>query len=139
MVVFDAGLVVVVMGGELNGGELAHGAPISEGELCGNGNVVLKLFELGSTVAFPEVPVAVECGTDVDMAVLVVSALGKMKVELQFDVDGIGGKEVVVVVCVREYVEKVKALSPLLRALGQRAVSGVSDLWQKLLRLAQCM
>ena len=40
------------------------------------------------------------CGADVEVAMLVVAAMGWVWVEVEFDVNGIGGEEVVVVVSV---------------------------------------
>ena len=38
------------------------------------------------------------CGANVEVAVLVVAALGLVGIEVELDVDGIGGEEVVVAV-----------------------------------------
>ena len=51
------------------------------------------------------------------MAMLVVTALGGNGVEMEFDVDGILGKKVVVVVGIGKDVELSETVSPLLRSM----------------------
>ena len=51
------------------------------------------------------------------MAMLVVTALGGNGVEVEFDVDGILGKKVVVVVGIGKDVELSETVSPLLRSM----------------------
>ena len=58
------------------------------------------------------------CGADVEVAMLVVAAMGWVRVEVEFDVDRIGREEVVVVVSVGKNVELAETISPLLRSMG---------------------
>ena len=58
------------------------------------------------------------CRADVKVAVLVVAALWGSGVEIQFDINCIGGEKIVVVVRVRLDVEVLKSLAPLLGSLG---------------------
>ena len=51
------------------------------------------------------------------MAMLVVTTLGGNGVEVEFDVDGILGKKVVVVIGMGENVELAETISPLLRSM----------------------
>ena len=55
---------------------------------------------------------------DVKVAMLVVAALGGGSVEVEFDIDCIGGEKIVVMISVRLDVEVLKSLAPLLGALG---------------------
>ena len=47
-----------------------------------------------------------------------VAALWCDGVEVEFDIDGIGGQEVVVVVGMGKHMEVLEAMAPLLRSLG---------------------
>ena len=60
----------------------------------------MKLFEFGTTIVF-SVGDANGCGANVEMAMLVVTTVRFMDVELELDVDRVGGEKVVVVVSVR--------------------------------------
>ena len=40
------------------------------------------------------------CGANIEVAMLMVAALRLVRIEVELDVNGIGGEEVVVVVCV---------------------------------------
>ena len=53
-------------------------------------------------------------GAHIVVAVLVVTTLWSDGVEVEFDVNWVGGEEVVVVVSVRQNLEVSQALSPLL-------------------------
>ena len=57
------------------------------------------------------------CGADVEVAMLVVTAMWWNGVEVEFDVNGILGKKVVVVVGMGKNVELAEAVSPLLRSM----------------------
>ena len=86
---FDPGPVVVVMGGELNRGEVVHvamGVPVAQGEFRGDWDIVLKLLELGAAVVF-SVWYANGGGTHVIVAMLMVASLWCDGVEVEFDVD----------------------------------------------------
>ena len=86
---FDPGLVVVVMGRELNRGEVVHvamGVPVAQGEFCGDWDIVLKLLELGTAVVF-SVWDANGGGTHIVVAMLMVASLWCECVEVEFDVD----------------------------------------------------
>ena len=52
------------------------------------------------------------------MTMLVVTTLGGNGVEVEFDVDGILGKKVVVVIGMGEYVELAETISPLSMCCG---------------------
>ena len=77
--------------------------PITQRELGGDWNVVLQLFEFGSTVVFP-VWDANACGADIEVTMLVIASLRCNWVEVEFDIDSVGGEEVVIMVCVGLYV-----------------------------------
>ena len=79
---------------------------------------MLKLFKLGGSSIIFSMWNASSCGANVEMAMLVVASMWWLEVEVEFDIDRIGGEEVVVMVSVRQHMELAKALSPLLRALG---------------------
>ena len=105
MMFLDPGLVVGLMRRELNGSETVDvvvRVPITQGELGGDWNV-LKLFEFGPTVVFP-VGDANACGADIEVAMLVIASLRCNWVEVEFDIDSVGGEEVVIMVCVGLYV-----------------------------------
>ena len=57
----------------------------------------MKLFEFGAAIMFA-VGDADSCGANVEVAVLMVAALGLVGIEVELDVDGIRREEVVVVV-----------------------------------------
>ena len=57
------------------------------------------------------------CGADVEVAMLVVTAMWWNGVEVEFDVNGILGKKVVVVVGMWKNVELAEAVAPLLRSV----------------------
>ena len=57
-------------------------------------------------------------GADVEVAMLVVASLGGGSVEVEFDIDCVGGEKIVVMIGVRLDVEVLKSLAPLLGALG---------------------
>ena len=79
------GLVISVMGGKLDGGAvLVNGVvsvPVTEREFGRNGDVLLKLLELGSSVAL-SVWDANGGGADVEVAMLMVAALRLLDVEI---------------------------------------------------------
>ena len=54
------------------------------------------------------------CGANIEVAMLVVAALGLVGIEVELDVNGIWGKEVVVVVCVGQNVKLTETVAPLL-------------------------
>ena len=56
--------------------------------------------------------------TDVKVATLVVAVLGGGSVEVEFDIDCVGGEKIAVMISVRLDVEVLKSLAPLLGALG---------------------
>ena len=89
MVFFDPRLVVVVVGRELNRGEVvrvAVGVPVAQGEFSGDWDVVLKLLELGTAVVF-EVWYADGGGAHIIVAMLMVAPLWCDGVEVEFDVN----------------------------------------------------
>ena len=57
------------------------------------------------------------CGADVEVAMLVVTAMWWNGVEVEFDVDGILGKKVVVVVGIGKDVDLPETVSPLLGSM----------------------
>ena len=57
------------------------------------------MFEFGTAVVFA-VGNANGCGAHIEVAMLMVAALRLVRIEVELDVNGIGGEEVVVVVCV---------------------------------------
>ena len=57
------------------------------------------------------------CRADVEVATLVVTAMWGNGAEVEFDVDGILGKKVVVVIGMGENVELAETISPLLRSM----------------------
>ena len=57
------------------------------------------------------------CGADVKVAMLVVTAMWWNGVEVEFDVNGVLGKKVVVVVGMWKNVELAEAVAPLLRSV----------------------
>ena len=57
----------------------------------------MKLFEFGTASVFT-VGDADSCGANIEVAVLVVAALGLIWIEVELDVDRVGREEVVVVV-----------------------------------------
>ena len=86
---FDPGLVVVVVGRELNRGEVVHvamGVPVTQGEFRGDWDVVLELLEFGAAVVF-SVWDADGGGTHIKVATLMVASLWCDGVEVEFDVD----------------------------------------------------
>ena len=104
---FDLRLVIVVVGGELNGGEVmyvAMGVPVAQGWFSGDRAVVLKLFELGTAIVFT-MWYADGGGAHIVVAMLMVTPLRCDGVEVEFDVNRVGGEKVVVVVSVREHLE----------------------------------
>ena len=62
-------------------------------------------------------------GAHIIVAMLVVAPLWCDGVEVEFDVNRVGGEKVVVVVSVREHLEVPQALSPLLGSLCRRRVA----------------
>ena len=76
----------------------------------------MKLLELGAAVVF-SVWYADGSGAHIKVAMLMVASLWCASVEVEFDVNGVGGEKVVVVVSVREHLEVPEALAPLLGAL----------------------
>ena len=104
---FDLRLVIVVVGGELTGGEVmyvAMGVPVAQGWFSGDRAVVLKLFELGTAIVFT-MWYADGGGAHIVVAMLMVTPLRCDGVEVEFDVNRVGGEKVVVVVSVREHLE----------------------------------
>ena len=57
-------------------------------------------------------------GADVKVAMLVVASLGGGSVEVEFDIDCVGGEKSAVMISVRLDVEVLKSLAPWLGALG---------------------
>ena len=113
------------MGRELNGGEVmyvAMGVPVAQGWFSGDRAVVLKLFELGTAIVFT-MWYADGGGAHIVVAMLMVTPLRCDGVEVEFDVNRVGGEKVVVVVSVREHLEVPQALSPLLGSLCRRRVA----------------
>ena len=107
VVFFDPRLVVVVMGRELNGSEVVYvamGVPVAQGKFSGDWDVGLKLLELGTAVVF-SMWYADGGGAHIIVAMLVVAPLWCDGVEVEFDVNRVGGKKVVVVGRVRERLE----------------------------------
>ena len=54
------------------------------------------------------------CGANIEVATLMVAALGLVRIEVELDVNGIRGEEVVVVVCVGQDVKLAETVAPLL-------------------------
>ena len=73
----------------------------------------MELFEFGAAIMLA-VGDANSCGANIEVAMLMVAALGLVGIEVGLDVDGIGGEEVVVVVGVGQNVELAEAIAPLL-------------------------
>ena len=78
--------------------------------ICGD---VLELFEFGPPIVL-SAGNAHSCRSHVEVAMLVVATVRLEEVELEFNVDRVGGDEVVIMVSVRQDVELSKLLAPLL-------------------------
>ena len=88
VVFLDPRLVVVVVGRDLNRGEVVYvamGVPVAEGEFSGYWDVVLKLLELGTAVVF-SVWYADDGRAHIIVAMLMVAPLWCGGVEVELDV-----------------------------------------------------
>ena len=62
-------------------------------------------------------------GADIEVAMLMVTALRWEGVEIELDVNRVGGEKVVIMVCVGKHMEVLQSLAPLLGALCGRWVA----------------